>query len=349
LLSKARPISGTHVHRVMICCFSMALAATVCFGQTLKRRSSSSEACLETHVRFTARKKDGSPASGITTKDLRISFTLGGVDLVSIKDGMGSRLDKPYTNILLVVPPYADLNDSLIKTLVKKLMIADNFRLNVSVLGPDGSLSPFTTDLGIVQSALNISASRTTHWIRKSQWPPKELEAFIALRKLPGRHILVFLMNESGLHESREKMDFRHDQTFDTLAMFDMTQVYRLIRPVPSSLSIPGGDASSGGGASAGGASAIDLQWQLQQVQNASAAQSAFWARKLYGTASGGRAEDSIGALVDDLLRDASGSYDLVIKPKFKCQEGEMYSLSVSSLTPNVRLFAPQVIQMLPN
>jgi hypothetical protein len=335
---------GPHVRRVLICCFSIELAATVCFGQTLKNRPASSGECLETHVRFTARKKDGSPASGITTKDLRISFTLGGVDLVSIKDGMGSRLDKPYTNILLVVPPHADLNDSLIKTLVRKLIIADNFRLNVSVLGPDGSLSSFTTDLGIVQSALNVSTSRTTHWIRKSQWPPKELEAFIALRKLPGRHIVVFLMNESGLHESREKMDFRHDQTFDTLAMFDMTQVYRLIRSVPSSLSIPGGDASSGGGASG-----TDLQWQLDQVQNASAAQSAFWATQLHGTASGGRAEDSIGALVDDLLKDASGSYDLVIKPKFKCQEGAMYSLSVSSLTPNVRLFAPQIIQMLPN
>jgi hypothetical protein len=302
--------------------------------------------CPRTHIRLTARTKDGLPSGALKLQDFRVDFTQGTAAIVSVSDGTPKKADSPDTDILFAIPPFSDLNDSITKQLMRALAKADNFKFKLAILAPDGSITPFTSDLALVRRKLAEAISGKKRSLGRDAWPAAEQKAFLTLRVLPGRHAIVNLMAPSKLRESGEKQGFRNDMTLDFLAQYDMTQVYRLVTPVPIGLNIPGGDASGEGSGFFVGS---DPAWQLQQVQAASAAQDAFWAAKrFYATPTGGRAEDSIETLLQDVLADSRGTYDLVVQPKFECRVGAMYSVAVSLQKPGILIFAPSAIQMLP-
>jgi hypothetical protein len=321
------------------------LAMVVC-GQTLQSRPAVSGSCPRTHIRLTVRTENGLPVGALKARDFRVHFPQGTAAIVSIEDGTPKKTDTPDTDILFVVPPFSDLNDSITNPLMQALAKADNFKFKLAVLAPDGSITPFTSDLALVRRKLTEAVSMQMG-LGRDAWPAAEQKAYLTLRALQGRHVIVNLMAPSLLHESVEKRGFRNDMTLDWLALYDMTQVYRLVTPVPLGFTIPGGDASGEGSVFFGGGS--DPAWQLQQLQAASAAQDASWAvKRFYAAFTGGRAEDSIKTLLQDVLADSRGTYDLIVKPHFECRIGEMYSVTVSTRKPGVRIFAPSVIQMLP-
>jgi hypothetical protein len=222
------------------------LALVVC-GQTLQRRSAVSGNCPRTHIRLTARTKDGLPSGALKLQDFRVDFTQGTAAIVSVSDGTPKKADSSDTDILFAIPPFSDLNDSITKPLVRALAKADNFKFKLAVLAPDGSVTPFTSDLALVRRKLADAISGKKRSLGRDAWPAAEQKAFLTLRVLPGRHVIVNLMAPSKLRESGEKQGFRNDMTLDLLAQYDMTQVYRLVMPVPIGLGIPGGDASGEG------------------------------------------------------------------------------------------------------
>jgi hypothetical protein len=62
--------------------------------------------------------------------------------------------------------------------------------------------------------------------------------------------------------------------------------------------------------------------------------------------ATGGRGAPTIPALLQGIIADAPGSYDLTIHPRFSCQPGSSYSLRITSFRPDVQLFYPSAIRM---
>jgi hypothetical protein len=62
--------------------------------------------------------------------------------------------------------------------------------------------------------------------------------------------------------------------------------------------------------------------------------------------ATGGRSAPTIAALLQGIIADAPGSYELSIHPRFSCQPGSSYSLRITSFRPDVQLFYPSAIRM---
>ncbi|MEO8736360.1 MAG: hypothetical protein ABI380_07445 [Edaphobacter sp.] len=174
-----------------------------------------------------------------------------------------------------------------------------------------------------------------------NDWPFFERNGFLSLRRLPGRHIILKLANPANELHSMAITNFNNDQTLELLAVYDMAQVYQLMRPVPVAAIIPGGDASKD--------LYIGMTSQLREIQKASASQSESWEKKrLEDARTGGKTEDLLETLLNDVVQDASGSYDLLVRPATACKAGYFYNIVITSKRPGAQIIAPASIQFIP-
>jgi hypothetical protein len=314
-------------------------------AQELKRHLPLTSPCPPVHLRVSARNGDGSPATSLRPQDFRVLFLEGEASVISAVSGVSTQASKPVTNILFVVAPYSDLKEVAVRTIYATLIKADNFLFNTAVLSPDGTSTAFSTDLELLETHLQATLNLHISTLSGDRWPFAERNSFMALRKLPGRHVIVELRDPANPYHSTVKARFDNDATLEALIPYDMAQIYRLVDPVLASALIPMGDASTlhtDIGPENHGA------WQLQEVQRASAAQSYVWAQQNLIAQSGGRAEGTVDALLQDILRDAPAAYDLLAQPSFPCRLGGMYPVLVSARSQNIRIFGPQQVQIVP-
>jgi hypothetical protein len=283
---------------------AVALTGQILKGQTLARRDTPSGSCPPAHLRVTARAKDGTPVSDLVASDFQVRFSLGPATILAAENGSPKKPPVPLTQILFVVPPYAHLSDAVYGPLLRRLARADNFHLQMAVLGPEGSVSLFTDDFLRTGLALR-DASETTRIVSRNDWIQKEQLAFNLLRKLPGRHIVFRLRVHDRDHLSVAERNFFQDTTLEQLTRFDGAQLYQLIEPMDVRLAIPSGDAAESHSADQLAADGrIDQQVHLQEAREQ---QELVWMKRRLGTATGGRAESSVERLADDLLEDAAG------------------------------------------
>lgn len=166
------------------------------------------------------------------------------------------------------------------------------------------------------------------------------------LRKLSGRHVIVVLRDPGNPFHSKVKKSFDDDHTLDTLALFDASQVYRMVQPSSLALSIPMGDAST---------EHLDIgpdnhtAYQVEQMSGAEQDQDRLWAQlNPENVPNGGRNEPSVQAMFTDILQDAGGSYDSIVLGLPPCQIGKIYPANVSPTVPNIRIFGPTQVQIIP-
>jgi hypothetical protein len=310
-------------------------------AQSLVRENSSSN-CPPTHIRFTARAQDNVPAADLKPSDVRVWFGGAPANIVSLISGVSNKSSTPNTDILFVVAPFPRLNQDSIEKLIKNIVRADNFHFDTAVLAPDGKLSHFSSDPEELHAALLHTISGHLRRRTRSEWPPYEEAGFMALRKIPGRHVIVDLTDPANPYHSREKESFGEDHILEYLALFDMSQIYKLIDPVPTSASIPMGDASTVHVDIGPGNHSLE---QMQEVANASETQSQIWSQT---NTTGGRYDETLDALFEDILKDAPGSYDSIVQATTSCEPGRIYSVNVTSRVPGVRLFGPNSTQVIP-
>ena len=302
--------------------------------------------CPAAHLRFTARRNDGSPAAGLRPSDVRVWFGGAVVQALSLKNGVASKDAVTDTDILFVVPPFFRLNRYSIASLIARIRSADNFHIVAAVLAPDGAVSGFSDDPEKLDSELGHAISTHLRHSSWRMWPGHEAAAFVKLGDLPGRHVIIDLQDPANPFRSPVKSSFIADRTMERLALFDGSQVYGLVNSVPSDALIPSGDAStihSDIGPENHGAE------QLQQVQRASREQSNLWAEKnAMNNLTGGRKDETLDEIFQEVLNDAAGSYDAVALPVRDCIAGRVYSVNVTSTVVGVRVFGPNAVQMIP-
>lgn len=307
--------------------------------QELRRRSNSGPDCSAIEIRLTAKLANGSPVTFLSASDLKIEFTDGEAEIVSLTPFSAIKSVAGFTNILFVVPPKADFGQPIeISGILSTLARADAFRFHAATLGPDGVLMPFSSDLTVLKSQLEYAVEMKHPLHTLKPWVLAEERAFLELRRKEGRHVIVRLFNSSNPSRSRIKYRFMHDYSLDGFASYDQAQVYQLLTPVSVDFAIPGGDASTGG----------DVR-QSSQIQDASALQASAWSEKGYWDLhTAGKAEDSTNDLMKDVIKDNGSTYDLIVQPRFVCLSGTLRSIRIEATKPLVHLFAPQVIQMIP-
>ncbi len=210
------------------------------------------------------------------------------------------------TNILYVIAPLAGVTKDTVRKIVNASIHADNFQWNGAVLSPDGKLSAFSLDPLQQQQALLRAIDGKIKAQSRSRWPIFEEQAYLALRSQPGRHVILMLTNPDNEYRSESKHDFKEDRTLEVLSSLDITQIYRLTRPVPLRAIIPMGDASTlheDIGPNDHGPE------QLLQVQRASQQQQALAFEQMRWQSTGGRTETSLDKLLKDIIDDAAGTY----------------------------------------
>lgn len=307
-------------------------------------------ACAPTHIRFTARhfsgKTIGEPVGNLTKDQLIVWLGSHKATILALANGLSSKAARVYTDILVVVPPFSGVEEPSVNKLIKMIAGEDNFSVRLAVLAPDGRLAPFTSDLTEVRTNLMQAISPHVHYRSRTKWPVYEEAAFMSLRKLPGRHVIVLLCDPSNPFHSEVKKSFNHDRTLDSLALFDASQIYRLLEPSSLDLTIPMGDAST---------EHMDIgpdnhaAYQAGQVSGAAEDQDRLWAqRNPASVASGGRDEADVDTLFKDIFQDAAGSYDSIVQGSPPCEIGRIYPANVSPTVPNIHIFGPTQIQLIP-
>jgi hypothetical protein len=282
-------------------------------SQILRQRDPGRSECPDTHLRFTARHQDGSPAAGLRPQDLYVWLSLGTADIRSLaseeresekpKSEGPSHTLAPDTNVLIVIRPQAAVDAGTVDAALRNLEASPNFQWKIAVLAPDGSVSPFVAgaDQAALRAALTHAASSPAA-AAIADWAAAERNAFRQLRSRPGRHVIVELArpaDRSSDQAASPEATFSDDHTLDLLARDDMAQIYRL---------------------AAGG---------KEQVE-----------------ATGGRTAPTMDMLFRAIVADAPGSYDLVLHPLFSCEPGTSYSLRITSFRPEVQLYYPSTIRM---
>jgi hypothetical protein len=282
-------------------------------SQVLRQRYPGRTECPDTHLRFTARHQDGSPAAGLRPQDLYVWLSVGTADIRSLaseeresekpKSEGPSHTLAPDTNVLIVIRPQAAVDAGTVDAALRNLEASPNFQWKIAVLAPDGSVSPFVAgaDQAALRAALTHAASSPAA-AGIADWAAAERNAFRQLRSRPGRHVIVELARPADRPSDQPESPraaFSDDHTLDLLARDDMAQIYRL---------------------AVGG---------KEQVE-----------------ATGGRTAPTIDALFRDIVADAPGSYDLVLHPSFSCEPGTSYSLRITSFRPEVQLYYPSTIRM---
>ncbi len=334
------------VRRLSLTVLCAILGGSAAVSQAVRSGEPTSPGCPPIHLRATARFRDGSPVSGLDVSDFIVRFPKGSGTVLAVDSGAPRKPASPFTNILFVVPPYSELSDTTYRPLLRRLARADNFRFNMAVLRPDGEVTPFTDDFQHAEAAMR-EASTANKVVTREIWPSKELSAFDVLRKLPGRHIVFRLLVPDLDRPKRMQAVFRNDSTMEGIAQYDGAQVYQLADPVDIRLAIPSGDASSShplDEVDADGRFDQQIRGRLAEEQ-----QNKIWLQRRMGTASGGRSESSIQTLVEELIADASGSYDLTVQGRFTCRVGAMYPVRVAAARPDVMIYAPIEIQEIPS
>jgi hypothetical protein len=320
-------------------------SASPIVSQILNRHAPVVSQCDPVEIRLAAKQRDGSPFTTLTTSDIHFTFADGPSEVSLLRSFEVEKGANGFTDILFVIPPMADFNSpqdlsGIVQTLAKN----DAFRFRAAVLGPSGALSSFTSDLETLRIQLHSATTQKgVHSL--DRWVRAEETAFLALRRLEGRHAIVRLFHEENPHHFRMKTMSANDYALDTFASLDIAEIYRLLQTVPLSSAIPMGDASS-----ENSPPGVDPNLsQLSQVQSASEQQSAIWAsRGRWDELTAGRAEDSTKTLMEDLIRDNRSTYHLIVQPEFPCGDARFRLISITTQLANVRLFAPHEIQMIP-
>lgn len=340
--------SGFNVSRMAVVYGTLlVLAFDIGQPQHLHQRDPPDEWCGQLDLRMVAKLSNGSAAT-LTAGDLQVSFERGVADVSSLTSFADLHGEDGKTDILFVVPPFSDFGStSDVNGIVKTLAHAESFQFRSSVLGPSGHASSYTNDLAELDKQLNsaVKASYSGHGL--SQWELAERTAFIQLRNLPGRHVIVRLFRTRGVPQA-EKRVFMLDSTLDVLASLDIAVVYRLLKPVNLSSSIPGGDASTQASISGEVPDSHGVR-QTEQLRTATQSQAELWAQQHYwDTSTAGGAASSTMELMHLLIKDNASSYKLVVRPHFSCKDSGLQTVKVESSRTGARIFAPQAVPMTP-
>ncbi len=125
-------------------------------SQILRQRYPGRTDCPDTHLRLTARHRDGSPAAGLRPQDLYLWLSLGSAEIRSMKSEEPSHAGAADTNVLIVIRPQGGLDAGMVDAVLRSLQATPNFQWKIAVLAPDGTVSPFVTgtDRTALQAAL---------------------------------------------------------------------------------------------------------------------------------------------------------------------------------------------------
>ena len=339
------------LRRLLQGCTRCRLVAPSLLAQALHHREDREPRCPAIDVRLTAKLPSGIGYRTLTAADLRVSFPNAPGQVLALNTFVDPKDPNAVTDILFVVSHFSsftgtgDLQD-IISTLARH----ETFRFRAAVLGPEGTLSPFSADLKQLQAALAQAAKRKPHGTYDiSTWQAMQQKAFLQLRHLDGRHVIVLFSVPPSPIPNHTKNAFTADFSMDQFAQFDFAQIYHLLNPPTVSASIPGGDAST--------EHAMDTQdpdalafGQGSQLQQAIALQDATWATQhFWNTRTAGRAETTLPALLTDLIDDTASTYNLLVQPMFDCSGTGFFPVTFSSLVPHVTLFGPSTTQMIPS
>lgn len=132
---------------------AVVLSVAACCLQAQNLGSARGVFCPATHLRFTARRHDGSPVAGLTSPDILVWFGGAAAQVLSLKNSVASGPNSD-TNILFVVPPFFRLDQYSIKRLIAEIRRADNVHVVAAVLAPDGKVSAFSSDAAKLNVAL---------------------------------------------------------------------------------------------------------------------------------------------------------------------------------------------------
>lgn len=317
-------------------------------AQTLHRRDEPGTWCAPVEIRLAAKLQDGSAAK-LTAGDLKVWFDGGSASVVSASsfasvDGAGG-----MTDLLFVRAPYAEFGSPVeLAGIVNTLARAEGFRFRAAVLGPDGAVSDYFSELEVLSGRLKDAGSEKHALREMRRWVPAEERAFVGLRHLPGRHVIVRLFNDANPLGFQVKNNFAMDRSLDFFASLDLAMTYRLLSPLDVAYSIPRGDASEEA-PMRGEAPDSRAVEQTERLQGASQLQSQVWAQRDYWSRwSAGGAEVSTAELMRDVIRDHAAGYDVVVQPHFACVAGRMRAVYASTSDKDVRLFVPRAVQMIP-
>jgi hypothetical protein len=348
-MDSAEQIKLTRRNIAWIAVFLFLLAVTslqVALCQKLRRRNAHSPLCSAVELRIVAKHNDGSPVTDLSPSQFEAWFIDGSADVVSLHSFSPAHDPAGITSILLVLPPFANTGTpSDIKGVVAVLAHHEEFRFQAAVLSPDGKLTPFSSDLGALRDGLQ-QAIRAKKTLPIDKWKSSELSAFLKLRRLPGRHVIVRAFDERNPHRFAIKDEVARDATLEVAASYDIATLYSLLTPVNDNLTIPGGDAS---------AEHIDQMPdvlginQSAQLQILSQEQGATFARRSdFNRYTPGKTEASLVELIQDVIDDGASTYDLVMQPHFACPDTSLRPFWISPNIRNLRIFSPSAIQMIP-
>ena len=347
LFAKAPLITSrqmTFLVPLLVLFLSTGLVISKC--QELHRRRVEGVRCGPVELRFVVKHLDGTPVSDFSPAKVQVHFADGPVDIVSLNSFAWQTNKDAVSDLLFVLPPFGNAAVPRdVKAIAQALTRRDNFRFKAAVLSPDGNQSSFTSDAVTLQSDLRRAIE-----IRKAaslkQWKTSELQAFLTLRSLPGRHVIIRLFDQRNPQRLPLKAALTADRTLEVAASYDLAPIYEQDPPQEVARSIPGGDASAVHFEASPDLLGIE---QSRQMQAASDAQGRAWNYRFeVNRKSAGGAESTVEALLDDVLRDASSTYDLIVQPNYACPKATLRPVSIEPTDPTLRIFGPQAIQMIP-
>lgn len=315
-------------------------------SQLLKRRNPDDPQCAPVELRFVAKHSDGALETKLVPAQIEVRFADGVVDVVSMRSFAPEKDSQSTTDILFVIPPMADVGSPRdVQDIISTLSHHDEFKFRAAVLSPDGNRSDFTPDLATLKSDLT-RAVLMNNLPSVSKWAASELQAFLALRRLDGRHVVVRFFDPANPHLFLLKAALVRDTTLEVAASYDIAVVYALQPPIDTGMSIPGGDGSS----SHMDASPDTLGFeQSLQMQAASNTQATAWKERFaQNRSSAGRTEPSASALLNDVIKDAAGTYDLVVQPRYACPDHALRPVWIQPAAKDLLILGPSRIQMIP-
>ena len=347
LFAKAPLITSTQTtFLVPLLVFFLSTGLVVSKCQDLHRRRLEGVRCGPVELRFVVKHLNGTPVSDFSPVKVQVHFADGPVDIVSLNSFAWQTNKDAVSDLLFVLPPFGNAAVPRdVKAIAQALTRRDNFRFKAAVLSPDGNQSYFTSDAVTLQSDLRRAIE-----IRKAaslkQWKTSELQAFLTLRSLPGRHVIIRLFDQQNPQRLPLKAALTADRTLEVAASYDLAPIYQLDSLQEAARSIPGGDASAEHSSVFPDLLGVE---QSRQMQAASEAQGRAWTRRSeVNRLSAGGTESDVGALLADVLRDASGTYDLIVQPRYACPSPVLRPVSIESTDPALRIYGPQAIQMIP-
>jgi hypothetical protein len=282
-------------------------------SQVLRQRNPGRTDCPDTHLRLTARHPDGSPAAGLRPQDLYLWFSLGSAEIRTLQSDEPEKTNVPDTNVLIVMRPQAAIDAGAVDAVLRNLHTAARFHWKVAVLAADGSVSPFLAGAEEAPLRAALVHAVQAHAVQTEAGSGPATNS-IADWTTAERNAFRQLQSRGGRHV-----------------------IVELAQPAPSPNGSPDADAFAAD-------RTLDLlaRDDMAQIYRLTPAQAA----KEQFEATGGRTAPTVDALLQAIVADAPGSYDLVLHPLFSCEPGTSYSLRITSFQPNLQLFYPSAIRM---